>query len=164
MDRRRFIIGAATSVFATGCGVILYPERQNQERFVGQRLDGTVLALDGLLTLCFILPGVIAFAVDFATGTVYLPKEERKAKRALRKLERRLAKTKKIVDIETELERELGIQHILNNPNLMTFTGHSRLKFIHSADINAIQPMDMKPFQRSNIQLDANGEVLSIHT
>ncbi len=54
----------------TGCGTILYPERKGQK---GGQIDVGVAALDGIGLLVFLVPGVIAFAVDFATGTIYLP-------------------------------------------------------------------------------------------
>jgi hypothetical protein len=52
------------------CGTILYPERRGQA--VG-RIDVGVAVLDGIGLLFFLVPGVIAFAVDFATGAIYLP-------------------------------------------------------------------------------------------
>jgi hypothetical protein len=55
----------------TGCGTILYPERRGQDR---GRLDATVIILDGVGLFFFFVPGVIAFAVDFATGAIYLPR------------------------------------------------------------------------------------------
>lgn len=61
-------VGVAPAV--SGCGSILYPERRGQPK--GQ-LDWGVVALDGLALLLFVVPGVIAFAVDFSTGAIYLP-------------------------------------------------------------------------------------------
>jgi hypothetical protein len=52
------------------CGTLLYPERRGQP---AGRLDIGVVALDGIGLLLFLVPGVIAFAVDFATGAIYLP-------------------------------------------------------------------------------------------
>ncbi len=57
-----------------GCGTILYPERRNQP---AGKLDTDVVLLDGIGLLFFLIPGVIAFAVDFATGAIYLPAGER---------------------------------------------------------------------------------------
>jgi hypothetical protein len=54
----------------TACGTIIYPERKGQ---VGGKVDVGVAILDGLGLLLFIIPGVIAFAVDFSNGTIYLP-------------------------------------------------------------------------------------------
>jgi hypothetical protein len=62
----------AVSVFQASCGTILYPERRGQP---AGRLDIGVVLLDGLGLLLFFVPGVIAFAVDFATGAIYLPPE-----------------------------------------------------------------------------------------
>lgn len=53
------------------CGYLIYPERQGLR---GDQVDGTVVALDAI-GLLLILPGVIAFAVDFSTGCIYLPKD-----------------------------------------------------------------------------------------
>lgn len=57
-------------VNTTACGVILYPERKGQK---SGRIDVGVAVLDGIGLLFFLVPGVIAYAVDFATGTIYLP-------------------------------------------------------------------------------------------
>lgn len=54
----------------SSCGVILYPERKGQR---SGRIDVGVAVLDGIGLLFFLVPGVIAYAVDFATGTIYLP-------------------------------------------------------------------------------------------
>ena len=75
LSRRDFIhIGAAGSLsLVAGCGMIMHPERRGQPP--GGGLDWSVVALDGLGLLLFFLPGVIAFAVDFSTGAIYLPPE-----------------------------------------------------------------------------------------
>ena len=54
----------------TACGYFLYPERKGQS---GGRVDPVVVILDGAALLFGILPGVVAFAVDFTNGTIYLP-------------------------------------------------------------------------------------------
>jgi hypothetical protein len=66
----RLTVGAA--VLLASCGTVLYPERRGQP---AGRLDVGVVVLDGLGLLVFLVPGVIAFAVDFATGAIYLPPE-----------------------------------------------------------------------------------------
>jgi hypothetical protein len=53
-----------------GCGTLLYPKR------IGQRsgnIDAGVAVLDGLCLLLFVVPGIVAFVVDFSNGTIYLP-------------------------------------------------------------------------------------------
>ena len=54
----------------TGCGTVLYPERKGQ---IDGQLDPAIVALNALGLVFFLIPGVIAFAVDFSNGTIYLP-------------------------------------------------------------------------------------------
>ncbi|HTN93441.1 MAG TPA: hypothetical protein VMJ33_02560 [Gallionella sp.] len=63
------LIIALTANLAS-CGTILYPERHNQK--AGQ-IDPAVAILDGIGLLFYIIPGVIAFAVDFSNHSIYLP-------------------------------------------------------------------------------------------
>jgi len=73
LDRRRFVSFAATCILgsvASGCGTIIHPERRGQP---AGRLDPAVVLLDGIGLLLFLIPGIIAFAVDFSTGAIYLP-------------------------------------------------------------------------------------------
>jgi len=58
----------------SGCGTLLYPERRGTE---SGKLDADIVLLDAVGLLFFIIPGVIAFAIDLATGTIYLPKGEK---------------------------------------------------------------------------------------
>ena len=53
-----------------GCGTLMYPERRGQR---GGRIDAGVAILDGIGLLFFLIPGIIAYAVDFSNGTIYLP-------------------------------------------------------------------------------------------
>jgi hypothetical protein len=70
--RGLFRIGAAGALsLLAGCGMIMHPERRNQP--TGGGIDWTVFALDTVGLLLFFFPGVIAFAVDFTTGAIYLP-------------------------------------------------------------------------------------------
>jgi len=61
----------------SACGILLYPERQGQKKGT---IDAGVAVLDAIGLLFFIVPGVIAFAVDFATGAIYLPPGQSKTK------------------------------------------------------------------------------------
>lgn len=64
------VAGASLVAAALGCGTIFYPERRGQR---GGRVDAGVAVLDGIGLLFFLIPGVIAFAVDFGDGAIYLP-------------------------------------------------------------------------------------------
>jgi hypothetical protein len=72
LSRRDFfqISTAGSLSLVAGCGTILYPERRYQPH---GDVDLKVVALDTLGLLLFFIPGVIAFAVDFTTGAIYLP-------------------------------------------------------------------------------------------
>lgn len=63
---------AACVAQLTSCGTMMYPERRGQRPELA-RLDTTVIIMDGVLLFLFVLPGVIAYAVDFSTGCIYLP-------------------------------------------------------------------------------------------
>ena len=52
------------------CGTLLYPERRGQR---SGRIDPAVAIMDGIGLLLFIIPGVVAFAIDFGSGAIYLP-------------------------------------------------------------------------------------------
>ena len=78
MQRRQFVSHALTLGFAgatacgfPGCGTLLHSERRGQPH--SNQIDWKIAALDGLGLLLFFVPGVVAFAVDFYTGAIYLP-------------------------------------------------------------------------------------------
>lgn len=76
LSRRRFLTLTAAQagvLAAAGCGTILHPERNGQP--VGP-LDWKIVALDTVGLIFFLVPGVIAFAVDFYNGTIYLPPDQ----------------------------------------------------------------------------------------
>lgn len=67
------LLVALASSQLTSCGYIFYPERRGQTE---GRIDAGVAILDACGLLFFIIPGVVAFAVDFASGAIYLPPGE----------------------------------------------------------------------------------------
>lgn len=70
MKRLASVLLSATLLFnLTACGYFLYPERVGRE---SGRIDATVVLLDAAGLLFGIIPGVVAFAVDFSTGAIYL--------------------------------------------------------------------------------------------
>ena len=64
------LICAVLILQLAGCGTIMYPERKGQK---SGKIDAGVAILDGIGLLFFLIPGIIAFAVDFNNGTIYLP-------------------------------------------------------------------------------------------
>ena len=65
-----FLMSVVLIAQLVGCGTIMYPERKGQK---SGKIDSGVAVLDGIGLLLFIIPGIIAFAVDFNNGTIYLP-------------------------------------------------------------------------------------------
>ena len=73
MSIRKFWLSLSLAIYvlhSTACGVLLYPERQGQK---GGRIDPAIAILDGIGLLLFLIPGLVAFAIDFHQGTIYLP-------------------------------------------------------------------------------------------
>jgi len=66
--KRMVVVSCVVSL--TGCGTIFYPERKGQ---VSGEIDTVVAVANGVGLLFFLVPGVIAYAVDFSNGTIYLP-------------------------------------------------------------------------------------------
>lgn len=75
--RRQFVrllhvvLSVMLTIQLSACGYLLHPERRGQKP-VG-RIDPAIATLDALGLLLFIVPGVIAFAVDITNGTLYFP-------------------------------------------------------------------------------------------
>ena len=52
----------------TACGSIFYPDRRGQ---IDGKIDPAIAVLDAVGLLFYVIPGLIAFGVDFATGAIY---------------------------------------------------------------------------------------------
>tara|TARA_B100001059_G_C17620428_1_gene469232 strand:- start:257 stop:628 length:372 start_codon:yes stop_codon:yes gene_type:complete len=52
------------------CGTLFYPDRRGQ---ISGKVDPVIVALDAIGILFYVIPGLIAFGIDFATGAIYLP-------------------------------------------------------------------------------------------
>jgi hypothetical protein len=70
------LLALAVLVPSTGCGTLLFPERQDTSH--SDRFDPNVLILDGLGLVFFVIPGLLAFGLDFYTGAIYLPADVEK--------------------------------------------------------------------------------------
>ena len=71
---------AALSSQLFSCGYFTHPERRGQKSTA--KLDWPVVGLDAIGLIFFIIPGVIAFAVDFTSGTIYLPAHQQSSTNA----------------------------------------------------------------------------------
>lgn len=64
------VLAAALFTQLTACGTIFFPDRRGQ---IEGKIDPVVAALNAIGILFYVIPGLIAFGVDFATGAIYLP-------------------------------------------------------------------------------------------
>lgn len=67
-------LGGALLTQLAACGTLFYPERRGQ---IDGKLDPVVFAMDAVGLLLYIVPGLIALGIDFATGAIYLPGGEK---------------------------------------------------------------------------------------
>lgn len=58
---------ALSFFFVSSCGTILKDKRG----VPGGKLDPAIVALDAIGLLFFIIPGVVAFVIDYNNGTLY---------------------------------------------------------------------------------------------
>jgi hypothetical protein len=123
MDGLRKTLSAAlvaAVVLQTGCGTIMYPNRRGQR---DGRLDAGVAILDGLGLLFFIIPGVIAFAVDISDGAIYLPGTARRPLSAngLKRLKFDPRRADDTQAIERLIRENTGVAIKLDDPAIQVF-------------------------------------------
>ena len=81
MTNRRIVmagLAAGTASLLSSCGTIIYPDRVNQKN--RGDIDLVILGLDAIGLLFFIIPGIVAFVVDFGTGAIYFPENHRRGR------------------------------------------------------------------------------------
>ncbi|MGH7884782.1 MAG: polyribonucleotide nucleotidyltransferase [Thermodesulfobacteriota bacterium] len=120
MKSSRIIISGLifTILINTSCGTVFYPERKGQ---INGRIDVKVAVGDALALLFFIIPGVIAFAVDFSNGTIYLPGTRADVK-DLNSGEVKEVKAERKIDnkyLEEVIKKELDLEVDLDRPDLI---------------------------------------------
>ncbi len=54
------------------CGSILYPQRWGQKHSENSQVDWLVVGLDSVGLIFYVLPGVLALAIDVHKGAIYL--------------------------------------------------------------------------------------------
>ena len=108
----------------TACGSIFFPDRRGQ---IDGKIDPVVVVLDGIGLLFYVIPGLIAFGVDFATGAIYLP-PGKTAQIAPEKLQQAIGADGKVDNIKLQaiLESELGRSFPLNDPRLIQHKGSTQ--------------------------------------
>ncbi|MHA6192954.1 polyribonucleotide nucleotidyltransferase [Pseudomonas wadenswilerensis] len=105
----------------TACGTLFYPDRRGQ---IEGKVDPVIVALDAVGILFYVIPGLIAFGIDFATGAIYLPGGTT-AQVAPETLKRAIGADGKVDNtrLQAILESELGQRLPLNDPRLIQHSG-----------------------------------------
>lgn len=108
----------------TACGTIFFPDRRGQ---IEGKIDPVVAALDAVGLLFYVIPGLIAFGVDFATGAIYL-EPGRTAQVAPEKLQQAIGADGKVDNskLQAILESELGRTFPLDDPRLIQHKGSAQ--------------------------------------
>jgi hypothetical protein len=103
------------------CGTLFFPDRRGQ---IEGRVDPVVAALDAIGILFYVLPGLIAFGIDFATGAIYLP--DAKYSIAPQRLQDAIGRDGKVdnAKLKAIIERETGLNLPLDNPSLIQQRGN----------------------------------------
>lgn len=109
-----------------GCGTILYPERKGQK---AGRIDAGVALLDAVGLLFFLIPGVIAFAVDFNNGTIYLPGGRSSLDLKNLKQVKFDPKRASLAGVERIINEQTGLSVKLDQPN-MRITKLKSIKYL----------------------------------
>ena len=108
----------------TACGSIFFPDRRGQ---IDGKIDPMIAVLDAVGLLFYVIPGLIAFGVDFATGAIYFP-PGKTAHIAPEKLHEAIGEDGKVdnTKLQAILESELGRSFPLNDPRLIQHKGSAQ--------------------------------------
>ncbi|MEB2871916.1 polyribonucleotide nucleotidyltransferase [Pseudomonas rhizosphaerae] len=114
-------VAAALVTQLTACGTLFWPDRRGQ---IEGRIDPVVAALDAIGILFYVIPGLIAFGVDFATGAIYL-NDGKTAQISPEKLQPAVGRDGKVDNLKLQaiLETELGRSLPLDDPRLIQHKG-----------------------------------------
>ncbi|MED7669306.1 polyribonucleotide nucleotidyltransferase [Pseudomonas moraviensis subsp. stanleyae] len=123
----RLIGGVLVATLLTqiaACGSIFYPDRRGQ---IDGKIDPAIAALDAVGLLFYIIPGLIAFAVDFATGAIYFePGHTAQVDPA--RLKQAIGPDGQVDNhkLQAILESELGRDFPLDDPRLIQHKGSTQ--------------------------------------
>ena len=123
----RLIGGVLVATLLTqlsACGSIFYPDRRGQ---IDGKIDPAIAALDAVGLLFYIIPGLIAFAVDFATGAIYF-EPGHTAQIDPAKLQQAIGPDGQVDNhkLQAILESELGKDFPLDDPRLIQHKGSTQ--------------------------------------
>ncbi|RJG12087.1 polyribonucleotide nucleotidyltransferase [Pseudomonas cavernicola] len=125
MRMRSRVIGGvmAVTLFTqlSACGTLFFPDRRGQ---IEGKIDPVVAGLNAIGLLFYVIPGLIAFGIDFATGAIYLP-DGHTAQVDPQQLQETIGADGKIdnAQLKALIERETGRDLPLDDPRLIQHTG-----------------------------------------
>ena len=108
----------------TACGSIFYPDRRGQ---IDGKIDPAIAVLDAVGLLFYVIPGLIAFGVDFATGAIYL-EPGKTAQVDPHTLQQAIGADGQVDNhkLQAILESELGRSFPLDDPRLIQHKGNAQ--------------------------------------
>jgi hypothetical protein len=121
--RSRLIGGVLTVTLLTqlsACGTLFFPDRRGQ---IEGRIDPLVAGLNAIGVLFYVIPGLIAFGIDFATGAIYLPNEEYSI--APQRLQEAVGADGQVdpARLKAIIEQDIGVSLPLDDPRLIQHQG-----------------------------------------
>jgi hypothetical protein len=110
------VLAATLLTQLAACGTLFFPDRRGQ---IEGKVDPVVVGLDAIGILFYVIPGLIAFGIDFATGAIYLPNDQYSV--APEKLREAIGADGKVDQIKLKaiLYREIGRDLPLDDPRLI---------------------------------------------
>ncbi|WP_263144149.1 polyribonucleotide nucleotidyltransferase [Pseudomonas sp. RIT-PI-AD] len=117
------VLAVALLTQLAACGSLFFPDRRGQ---IEGRIDPLVGGLDAIGLLFYVLPGLIAFAVDFTTGAIYLP--DGKYSMAPETLHDAIGADGRVdnAKLKAIIQQETGHSLPLDDPRLIQHTGSSQ--------------------------------------
>ena len=125
MPSKTRIIGSVVALSLvtqlTACGTLFFPDRRGQ---IEGKIDPVVAGLNAVGILFYVIPGLIAFGIDFATGAIYYPGGHT-AQVDPAKLQQAVSPDGKVDNLKLQaiLETELGQRLPLDDPRLIQHRG-----------------------------------------
>ncbi|QLF93118.1 polyribonucleotide nucleotidyltransferase [Pseudomonas sp. ABC1] len=121
--RSRLVSGVLIATLVsqlTACGTLFYPDRRGQ---IDGRIDPAIAAFNAIGLLFYVIPGLLAFGIDFATGAIYLPDNQYSL--APETLQDAIGADGKVdmARLKAIIERETGHSLPLDDPRLIQQQG-----------------------------------------
>ena len=126
MPSKTRIIGSVVALSLvtqlTACGTLFFPDRRGQ---IEGKIDPVVAGLNAVGILFYVIPGLIAFGIDFATGAIYLPSGQYSV--APEQLQDAIGADGQVdpAKLKAIILRETGQDLPLDDPRLIQHSGNS---------------------------------------